>query len=112
MSHRSHKLETGVLSLALELPERAVASAEVLHQVIEGRAVLLDLNGERYYSLDNVGTRIWTLLADHDHVETILARLLDVYAVDEATLRSDLASFLDRLARAGLVRLTPDTAVA
>jgi hypothetical protein len=100
------------MSVALELPERAAPSPDVLHQLIEGRAVLLDLNGERYYSLDDVGTRIWTLLAEHDKVETILARLLEVYAVDRATLSADLASFLGKLAQAGLIQLTPDAPTA
>jgi hypothetical protein len=82
-------------------------SSDVLYQTIEGHAVLLDLAGERYYSLDDVGTRIWQLLSEQSDVSTLLERLLDLYDVDRGSLTRDLSSFFDRLAAAGLVRVEP-----
>ena len=37
-------------------------SKDVLFQEVAGETVLLDLNSESYFGLDEVGTRIWTLL--------------------------------------------------
>jgi hypothetical protein len=89
------------------LPLSVTVSPDVLYQTIEGHAVLLDLAGERYYSLDDVGTRIWQLLAEQSDVSTVLERLLDVYEIDRASLTRDLTAFFDRLASAGLVRVEP-----
>ena len=85
------------------LPARASLSADVLTQHVEGQAVLLDLRGDRYYSLDPVGTKVWELLGEEPDVSAVVARLLAIYDVGEAELRRDVAALLARLAAAGLV---------
>ena len=87
------------------LPAHVFPSPDVLCQQVEGQAVLLDLTGERYYSLDDVGTRIWEALTDESDPSVIVERLLTIYDVDESTLRADLGALIDRLAAAGLVRV-------
>jgi PAS domain-containing protein len=79
----------------------------VLFQEIEGETVLLDPNAERYFGLDNVGTRFWQLLQEHDDLEQIVTVMLDEYDVDEATLRHDLGGLIGRLAAEGLVLEEP-----
>jgi hypothetical protein len=89
-------------------PRRVAASWDVLHQEVEGRTVLLDLAGERYYSLNELGTRIWALLVrSGEDVEGAVRRLVADYEVDEARARRDVEEFLGRLAAAGLVRDVP-----
>lgn len=85
------------------LPRRATVSDDVLFQEVEGQAVLLHLGREYYFSLDDVGTRIWSLLVEQPDVNTVVEQMCDLYDVDEATMRRDLALFLARLADAGLV---------
>jgi hypothetical protein len=89
---------------AAPLTVRVTISPDVLHQQVEGKAVLLDLVAERYYSLNDVGTRIWGLLAEDADVDAVVERLVATYDVDEASARRDLAAFLGRLSAAGLVR--------
>ena len=36
----------------------------VLHRVVEGEAVMLDLETGEYYGLNDVGTLIWSMLAE------------------------------------------------
>lgn len=90
-----------------KLPARVFPSVDVLCQQVEGQAVLLDLTGERYYSLDDVGTRIWEMLSDESDPSVIVDRLLAVYDVDESTLHADLGTLIERLAAEGLVRVEP-----
>jgi hypothetical protein len=69
---------------------------------------LLDPNAERYFGLDNVGTRFWQLLHEHGgDLEKIVTVMLDEYDVDEATLRHDLGGLIGRLAAEGLVLEEP-----
>jgi hypothetical protein len=74
-----------------------------LFQEVEGELVLLDMQGERYYTLDDVGTRCWQLLADHGDIDRVVAAMLTEFDVDEATLRSDLDALIAKLSAAGLV---------
>jgi hypothetical protein len=82
----------------------------VVFQEIEGETVLLDVEAERYYALDEVGSRCWELLAEHGDLEKVVASMLDEFDVDEATLRSDLEALLEQLSAAGLV-VPPEQAV-
>lgn len=78
-------------------------SPNVLFQELDDEAILLNLASEHYYGLDDVGMRMWQLLDEHGSVATVMARLLAEYDVDEATLRYDLAQFINQLNEAGLV---------
>lgn len=95
--HRNHSDTT--------LPARVFLSSEVLFQVVEGEAVLLELTGQRYFSLDLVGTEVWGLLEEDPDVERVVNRLLLRYDTTEATIRKDLLVLFNRLSEAGLVRV-------
>lgn len=78
-------------------------SGEVLHQELEGETVLLDLKSERYFGLDETGTRVWTLLIELERPEAIVQQMMDEFEVDEDTLRADVAELLSRLLDGGLL---------
>ena len=80
-------------------------SSKVLFQEIGGEAVLLDFEGERYYRLDTVATRIWQLLEHHSKLQSIIQTLCGEFDVDETVLRQDLSNFINSLAGAGLIFL-------
>ena len=81
------------------------AASNVLFQELADEAVLLNLVNEHYYGLDEVGTRIWQLIGEHDDVEQVVAHLLAEYDVPAATLRQDITALLAEMATAGLVTL-------
>ena len=87
------------------LPARVNIPHHVLFQEIEGECVLLDMASEQYFGLDDVGTLIWQLLVEDSDPAKALKQLREIYDVDEATLRSDLAKLLEQLNTAGLVSL-------
>lgn len=82
---------------------RVIVSPNTLHQEIEGEAVLLHLESETYFSLDEIGTRIWQLLERHGDVERIAAEMLNEYDVEESQLREDIERMVRDLTEAGLV---------
>lgn len=85
------------------LPARVSISPDVLCQHVEGQAVLLHLEAERYHSLDPVGTRVWSALTDDPDVERLVATMLGEFDVEEPQLRADLSTLFGSLADAGLV---------
>ncbi len=81
--------------------------ADVMISELAGEAVLLNLQNEQYYGLDDTGTRFWSLLSVSPTIEQAFQQLLAEFDVDESTLRHDLATFLDQLSANGLVELVP-----
>jgi len=80
-------------------------SDATLHQQLDDETILLHLDTEYYYGLDDIGSRIWQLLKQHGRVDHIVADMLREYDVEEVTLRGDIECLLSEMARAGLIQI-------
>jgi len=68
--------------------------------------VLLDMNTENYFGLDEVGTAIWQAIEENNgELVKVLEVLLEQYDVEEDVLKKDLLVFVDRLVESGLVKV-------
>jgi hypothetical protein len=85
----------------IEIPD------SVLIRELQGESVLLNLDSESYFGLDEVGTRMWSALTTTPDTDAACAVLLKEYDVAPERLRDDLAAFIDSLAEAGLIRVAP-----
>jgi hypothetical protein len=83
-------------------------SDEVLSQEVNGETVLLDLEGESYFGLNEVGTRIWQLLKEGLNVGLVLDALDDEYDVGREQLEGDVEELLESLLGPGLIKLSAD----
>lgn len=61
------------------------------------------------YTLNDVGSRVWTLLEAPTSVQEILAVLGQEYDAPREQVESDLVELLDELQANGLVRATGDS---
>jgi len=84
-------------------------SPEVLFQDVAGEIVLLDLRSENYFGLDEIGTRIWSLLETGINIGEVVQILLQEYDVDQITLEADVADLLERLLEAELIHYSDET---
>lgn len=76
-----------------------------MSQEVSGETVLLDLKGECYFGLDEVGTRIWQLIQEHGDLKKIHEIMLDEYNVGGEKLQRDLDELVTKLVDAGLANL-------
>jgi hypothetical protein len=83
--------------MTFEVPEH------VLARKTGEEMVLLNLDNEQYYGLDEVGTRFWELIEGGATFGSAVDTLLAEYEVDRQTLVDDLSSILGDLGRNGLV---------
>ena len=90
----------------ISLQQKVTISKEVLSQEVDGETVLLDLKGESYFGLDEVGTRIWQLLNEGSDLRSVFDTLLNEYEVDEKQLDKDLQDHLAQLVEAELISLS------
>jgi hypothetical protein len=65
--------------------------------------VLLDVHGGMYYTLNEVGGRVWDLLGDGLTTPAIVERLLQEYDVPLDRLDADVRALVDRLRATKLV---------
>ncbi|MCB1730392.1 MAG: PqqD family protein [Halieaceae bacterium] len=89
----------------MNLNQTITLSPDVISQEVSGETVLLDLESENYFGLDEVGTRIWQLIKETNDLETIFNTLLAEYDVSEERLLGDLDALLGEIAGLGLVKL-------
>ena len=89
----------------MNLNQTITPSPEVISQEVSGETVLLDLQSENYFGLDEVGTRIWQLIKETSDLQAIFKTLLAEYDVSEERLRQDLDTLLGEISGLGLIRL-------
>ena len=91
----------------ISFSERAVVPSNVLIRFLEQESVLLNLETERYFGLDAVGTRMWQVVTTAQTVEIALEQLADEYDAPLETLRTDLTNLLQHLVENGLIVMQP-----
>lgn len=88
----------------MELGDRfRVNGPGVTHEVIDGEAVIINLETGNYYSLDLAGAEIWTLLAARASIGSIVERLAQSYACQRSELESAVVALVAQLDREQLI---------
>ena len=77
----------------------------VVMRELEGEAILLNLETEAYFGLDEVGTRIWTELVASPDVERACEVLQEEFEVEPSVLRGDVERLAAELLEKGLLKL-------
>lgn len=67
---------------------------ELVWNIVDGEAMILDVTSGDYFSLNPVATEIWVLLQQGSSREEIVRRIARKYASDEATVEGDFAELL------------------
>ena len=91
----------------VSLAARVVVPRDVLVRFRDRESVLLNLDTERYFGLDETGTRMWQVATAAPSVETALQQLLEEYDAEPIVLQSNLTELLGRLVENGLLSLQP-----
>lgn len=91
----------------LTFSERAAAPAHVLVRVLDQESVLLNLETEQYFGLDETGTRMWQLVTTSPNIDAAYQELLAEYDVPPEMLRENLTELLGHLVEHGLLQVLP-----
>jgi Coenzyme PQQ synthesis protein D (PqqD) len=87
--------------------DRAEMLPHVLVRFLDKESVLLNLETERYYGLDETGTRMWQLLTSAPSIEAAYQELQNEFDVESELLRLHLSELLGRLVENGLLQIQP-----
>lgn len=93
--------------MSISFSDRVAIPDDVLISNLQEESVILNLESERYFGLDSIGTRILTVLTTSESIETAYETLLREYDVNGQVLREDLLALVEDLAAKGLIRVNP-----
>ena len=92
--------------MSTSFARRVSIPESVMFRELEGESVILDLDSESYFGLDQIGTRMWQAVTAADSIEAAFDVLLEEYEVEADTLRTDLSELLDTLLARGLIEVS------
>lgn len=69
----------------------------VITRVVGESTVILDVDSGRSFTLDAVGTRVWTLLADTGSPQATIDALLSEFDADAAQIEQDVTTLIAQL---------------
>ena len=67
--------------------------------------MLLNLKSETYFGLDEVGTRMWSVLTSSPSIRAAVDLLEAEYDAETGELQADVKALVERLREEGLVEL-------
>ncbi len=89
----------------VSLRDSLLIGDQVLFRQLDAEAVLLDLKSGTYFGLNDVGARIWQLIAEAHSLEDVLTTLEAEYASERSVLERDLLELASELCTRGLLAI-------
>lgn len=86
------------MQIKKEMILREIAGENIL---VPGADAVLDLNG--LFVVTETGAFIWKTLPEVNSEEELVDKMLEEYEIDKETAQSDVAEFLDRLRKFGII---------
>jgi hypothetical protein len=87
------------LNDTLRIPER------ITFRRVRDEMALLNVDTGVYFGLDDIGARMWELLAEHGNLQAVAERMEQEYDVTGERLRLDLLRLAEELQAKGLIEV-------
>ena len=89
--------------MSISFSDRVTVPDDVLISNLQDESVILNLDSERYFGLDDVGTRFLSVLTSSESIEAAYEQLGQEYDIDKDVLRRDLLALVEDLVNKGLL---------
>ena len=89
----------------MNIKSKITLSKNVFAQEIDEETIILDSVTQEYFSINEIGKVIWSLLEEKKNLEEIKAEMLDMYEVPEEQIEKDLLNFIQALEQKGLIKI-------
>ncbi|MFT4825721.1 MAG: hypothetical protein ACJASY_003778 [Halioglobus sp.] len=86
-----------------------IAGPSIVGEVIDGEAVVMDLDTGNYFSMRNLGAMVWTFITAGNSGESIQSMIIDNYPEASGNASVDLRAFIEQLLGAGLIKLSSNS---
>ena len=85
--------------------DRVEVPAHVMVRFLDNESVFLNLDTERYFGLDQTGTRMWQVITNSSNIEAAYQQLLSEFEVEPEMLRRDLSGLVEKLVENNLLQM-------
>jgi hypothetical protein len=100
-----YQIESRAKLVKFQTNQKVSVAPNVLVQDLAGESVLLNLQTEQYFGLDDVGSRIWQVLTERESVGKAIDALGAEYDVEPEQLQQDVENLIEDLLAHGLVEV-------
>ncbi len=89
----------------MNIKSKITLSKNVFAQEIDEETIILDSETQEYFSINEIGKVIWSLIEEKKNLEEIKAEMLDMYEVPQEQIEKDLLNFIQALEQKGLIKI-------
>jgi len=89
----------------MDLNKKVLLLESVFVQEMDEEMILLDVNTQEYFSLDEVGAIFYHFLEEEQDLRVIVKELAEHFSTKETIIKKDLVDFLSALKEKGLVKI-------
>jgi len=96
------------MNLPIGLTSTVQRAEDLVSCDLDGETALMSVENGKYYGLDPIGSRIWSLLEQARPVADLCALLLEEFEVEPSQCRQDVLVFLHELAQDNLIKVVDE----
>lgn len=90
-------------SIPSEHTRYKINSAQIIHEIIDGEAIIIHLGKGYYYSLDKTGTTIWNLIAQETSWKQLVQNLSEQFSCEPPSVEETITEFIRELREEELI---------
>ena len=87
-----------------------INDAEIIHEIIDGEVMLLNLTNGNYFSLDNVGVIIWEMISQNYPVEILIEAIAGFDSANKESMETAIRQVVAQMIEEGLIISLDDDA--
>ena len=95
--------QKGIIMAGISIDSTVAAIKDQMSCDLAGEAVILSIQNGVYYTLNPVGSRIWTMIQEPVKVGKVRDTILEEYDIDREQCEEDLLAILSDLEKEGLI---------
>jgi hypothetical protein len=80
-----------------------INDAEIIHEIIDGEVMLLNLTNGNYFSLDNMGVIIWEMISQNCPVEVLIEAIKGFDSANKESMETAIRQVVAQMIDEGLI---------
>ena len=88
---------------SMMVDDRPIRGASAVSREVQGALVVLDVHSGRYFALDEVGARVWSLCDGTRDVFEVASALATEYDAPAAVIERDVVELVEELRKESLI---------
>jgi hypothetical protein len=93
----------------ISLSSSIIRAGDLVSCDLDGETALMSVECGKYFGLNPIGTRIWTLIGQPRLVSELCSLILEEFEVEPSQCKHDVLAFLADLAKNNLVQVVDET---